>query len=142
MSTFTLPLGEKTQKPTVLLIDTNLIVAEATCMLLQNHHYHCVIVNTVDAILEQSKFDVIVSALHIEEDFDAIDLIKHLQARHPCPLIVVTGESSARANEHLQDLQPVAIIGKPYDDAALLNALAAATAEPHDAMSARPRTAE
>lgn len=135
-------LGEHDPKPIVLLIDTNLIVAEATCMVLQNHNYHCVIVSTVDEVLEQDTFDVIVSALHIEHDFDAVDLIKQLQTRHPCPLIFVTGESPARANQHMQGLNPVAIISKPYDKDTLLGALAAATTERHDPMSTRFGKAE
>lgn len=124
--------SEHNPKPIVLLIDTNLIVAEATCMVLRNHNYHCVIVSTVNEILEQDTFDVIVSALHIEQDFDAVDLIQQLQARHPCPLIFVTGESLNRANQHMQGLNPMAIISKPYDDDTLLSALAAATSEPNN----------
>jgi len=134
----TFQLGEHPSKPTVLLIDTNLIVAEATCMVLHNHNYHCISVGTVDEVLQQDSFDIIISALHIEGDFDAVDLIKRLHARKTCPVIFLTGELSARAQDHIQDLQPVAIIGKPYDDDTLLSALAAATSEPGSTSPQRP----
>lgn len=129
-TTNTLQLDEHNPKPLVLLIDTNLIAAEATRMVLRTHNYDCINVATADEVLQQDKFDVIVSALHIEGDFDAVDLIKQLRTRKTCPVIFVTGELPARAQDHVQDLQPVAIIGKPYDDDTLLSALAAATSEP------------
>jgi CheY-like chemotaxis protein len=84
-------LDGQNPKPTVLLIDTNLIVAEVTCMVLQNNNYDCINVGTVDEALQQQRFDVIISALHIEGDFDAVELIKQLHNRQSCPVIFLTG---------------------------------------------------
>lgn len=141
----TLPSGEQRAQPppqpatvdqpeslpapaTVLIIEDDAAVADATKLLLELEGFRILSAPTLDGALKAVNAapatpDFIISDLHLSGSVTGIDAIKEIREALQCeiPAMLVTGDTSSQTSDALQDLSACTVLSKPVNTEALLS---------------------
>jgi DNA-binding NtrC family response regulator len=111
---------QRSQRPTVLVVDDSADVAEVTSSLFEHLGYDTVYQDSADAALkllaDGTKVDLVFSDIVMPGTIDGVGLASEIRSRYPrLPVILTTGYSDA-AQAAPSDLK---ILRKPFDTDAL-----------------------
>lgn len=112
----------------VLLVEDNPEVAEATASLLEELGYRVTAVGNADAAMKaltEGEFDLVFSDIVMAGPTDGLTLARSIRARHPAlPILLATGYSQAAA----EGAHDFVVLRKPYQLSDLSRAVAAVLA--------------
>ena len=116
----------KTAKSILVIDDEELLTRTFTLLLERNGYQVYVAKNGQDAqvMAEEEPFDLIISDIRMPGP-DGVETVKAIRAsaeghRRSTPVIFITGYADEKTEQQAKQLQPVAYLFKPFDNAELL----------------------
>ncbi len=119
---------------TVMVVDDSITVRKVTSRLLASHNMHVVTAKDgVDAVavLQEQKPDVMLLDIEMPR-MDGFELARHIrstEAIRDIPIIMITSRSGEKHRKHAMDLGVKRYLGKPYQEADLLENIYTVLAE-------------
>lgn len=108
------------RKGKIIVVEDDLIIQLFLTRILDHHGYEIVGKarrgETVFEILEETKADLILMDIKLDNGEDGIDVATQIKRKHDVPIIFISGNTESGTYDRAQSLQPAAIISKPIDE--------------------------
>ncbi len=121
-----LPEAASAKTPTVMVVDDSITVRKVTSRLLERQHLNVLCAKDgMDAValLEQHRPDVLVLDIEMPrmDGFELAQQMRHSESLREIPIVMVSSRSGAKHRERAQALGIEHFLGKPYQEAELLD---------------------